>query len=227
MVKIASYHLLEEFWVFKWQNSSKAKWVGAQQFGALDWLPPPLKLKDLVIWTNPKAESFVWQTAASRIQHEDFLKTWEVHHMVFRAETSKMPKLLRKVAGECIFRLSGLCCYHKNLRRGTLQKEAYLIDDLGSQKSKISFWLRTFYYTITWQMTSWWKCMLRVKITWWDKKPDVGRREASSLLILVEWITAGGQKQSLPSMTLTNCFPPGPVSKISPLLSIITLGPAF
>lgn len=162
--------------------------VGAQQFGALDQLPPPLKFKGLVIWTNPKAESFVWQTAASRIQHEDFLKTWEVHHMVFRAETLKMPKLLRKVAGEYIFRMSGLCCYHKDLRQGTLQKEAYLIDDLGSQKSKISFWLRTFYYIITWQMTSWWECMLRVKITWWDKKPGVGRREASSLLILVEWI---------------------------------------
>lgn len=155
MVKIASYHFLEESWVFKRQNSSKGKWVNNS---LVPWTSyhHPLKFKGLVIWTNPKAESFVWQTAASRSWREDFVKTWEVHHMVFRAETSKMPKLLRKEAGVCIFRMSGLCCYHKDRRQGTLQKEANLTDDLGGQKSKIgiSFWLRTFCYSITWQMTS-------------------------------------------------------------------------
>lgn len=114
------------------KGKTHPKESGCTTVGVLDQLPLPLKCKGLVIWTNPKAESFVWQTAASRSRREDLVKTWEVHNMVFRAQTSKMPKLLRKETGEYIFRMSGLCCYHKDHRQGTLQKEANLTDDLGS-----------------------------------------------------------------------------------------------
>lgn len=65
----------------------------------------------------------------------------KTHGNKFRAENSKLPQQLRKVAGLCIY-LQGLWFVWplSGSEAGTSQKESYLTDNLEYQKSKIEYY---------------------------------------------------------------------------------------